>query len=153
MGDAEQLSLDEGDVLYFSAGNPLQPLTTMMDQLAPGLAPLANELAGAFAGAMAEATEERRIMMESLERTTYSLTFVMPPHAGCSERRCSVEVSAMSFISEVLDMVKLEFSAEDKALALEFAGERLPPGARLHSLGLRGGDTVMVAQISTNSGN
>jgi len=156
LADADQLSVDEGDVLYFSTAGAMDPLSTMMQStlgpLANGLAPLANELADAFAAGMAGVAEEGRIMMESLERTTHSLTFVMPPHRGCPERRCTVEVSAMACISEVIDMVKLELNVENQALALEFAGERLPPGARLHSVGLRGGDTVMVVPTSASPG-
>merc|ERR1712066_1205463 len=95
-------------------------------------------------------------LQERLENTNYRLTFVLPSRGSDPEKRCELEVAAVSRVCEVLEMVKLELDAEDTAVALEFAGKELPSLFPIHIVGLQDGDTVIVVRgteaISNNEG-
>jgi len=158
MGDAEMLRCDEGDVLYLTSGGPFGGLVpglvggslgAPLGGLAEALQGAAAEAAEAFSGAMAEAN----LRAEELARTEYSLNVVWPEGQGTrTERRCRITVMATARVAEVLEMAKLELNAEEEAVALEFAGERLPPAAAVHALGLCNGDTVLVVAAGGAAG-
>merc|ERR1712046_434018 len=116
-----------------------------------GMPPLEG-LAGAITGAMNEITQYGQAMQESLESTTYNVTFVLPAKAPAKEKRCRLEISAAARVQEVLDMVKLELDVEDIATGLEFAGQALPAPLPIHAFGIRDGDVLMVTRsVGTTS--
>merc|ERR1719198_679277 len=108
-----------------------------------GMPPLAG-LMESVNEAMNEVAAVNQAMQQSLESTTYNLTFVMPASGRVQEKRCRLEISAAARVEEVLDMVKLELNVEDMADGLEFAGEELPRQAPIYGLGIREGDVLMV---------
>lgn len=157
MADTELLAYDEGDVIHLSAaGGPGGLPAGLLVGLggaggAAGLGGLANALSGALAEAetvvsrvMAQVAEKAK----ELEKSEYNLTLVLQargaPKPPRPERRCKLVVMATARAMEVLEMAKLELNAENEALALEFAGQKLPPGMPVHALGLSDGDTVMI---------
>lgn len=139
--DEDLLGCDEGDVLHLSVAGPGDIMMNPLGML--GLPPL-DGLAEALTGALNEVAQVNEAMQQSLENTSYNLTFVLPEKAPVAEKRCRCEISAVARIEEVLDMVKLELDVEDLARGLEFAGEELPLHAPVHALGLRDNDLVMV---------
>lgn len=150
LADDEQLGCDEGDVLHLSVASPGNLLMSPLG-IGMGMPPLEG-LAEAITGAMNEITQFGQAMQQSLESTTYNLTFVLPAKAPAKEKRCRLEVSAIARVEEVLDMVKLELDIEDIATGLEFAGQALPAPIPIHALGLRDGDVLMVIRrVETTS--
>eukprot|EP00929_Paragymnodinium_shiwhaense_P086986 TRINITY_DN47330_c0_g1_i1.p1 TRINITY_DN47330_c0_g1~~TRINITY_DN47330_c0_g1_i1.p1 ORF type:complete len:283 (+),score=66.82 TRINITY_DN47330_c0_g1_i1:75-923(+) len=147
LADAEPVACEDGDVILLEMRSAMEALLdpAAMGDLQNALGNPLQELAGAMEAALAaqaanSAAEETAI----LEGTTYSLVFVLRL-PGVEEKRCSLEVAALANVSEVVDMVKLELNAETHgALTLEFAGERLPTVAPVHTFGLTAGDILFV---------
>lgn len=143
LADTEGIACDDDDVLHLSAGGgPAAGLLGSLGSLG-GLGNL-DGLMNAVNGAMADVTNA----MGELERTEYTLNVVMlaQPQRRRPEKRCSLVVVAVARVEEVLEMAKAELDVSDDAL-LEFAGEKLSPGAPIHALGLRDGDTVMLSLV------
>lgn len=150
LADDEQLACDEGEVFHLSVASPLNSLMSSLG-MNMGMPPFEG-LAEAITGAMNEITQYGQAMQESLESTTYNLTFVLPAKAPAKEKRCRLEISAAARVEEVLDTVKLELDIEDIATGLEFAGQALPAPMPVHAFGIRDGDVLMVIRrVETTS--
>lgn len=144
LAENELLGCDEGDILYLTLASPEELLMgSMADPLSMGI-PGLDGIFEAVSEAVNEVAATNQALQESLESTSYKLTFVMPAQGSAREKRVQLEVAAVARVEEVLDMVKLELDAEALAVGLEFAGEELPQHASIHALGIRDGDLLMV---------
>lgn len=146
LADAENLGCDEADILHLTFATPGELMMGSIGAPGMGMDPLAGitEVMNDLNEAVNEVAAMSQAMQQSLEGTIYNLTFVMPAKGSAPEKRCRLEISAVSRVEDVLDMVKLELDAEHNATGLEFAGEELPQHAPIHVLGVRDGDLLMV---------
>lgn len=151
LGNQEPLRYDDGDVVYLSVGGGGLFAgggfggTLGVGGGAGGLMEMMSRAAADATEALSGALEEAAARARELEKTEYTLNVVLLARGARPEKRCKLTVVAAARVQEVLDMVKLELDIEDEALYLEFAGDKLPPAAPVHMVGLRDGDTVMVA--------
>lgn len=144
LADDESLSCDTGDVMHLTQAGPGDLLRGTLG-IQPGASSPFSGLADALERTMAQVSAHAQEVQRQLESTNYNLTFVLPAQAGhWDEKRCPLEVAAVSHMSEVLDMVKLELDVESIAQGLEFAGELLPLMAPVHMVGVGDGDTLIV---------
>jgi len=142
--DNEALTCCDGDVLYLDPMvAPDNPIGGLMESLNGAML----ELSGAMASAATEIAETDHALLESLQDVTYNLTFLMrasQPQRP-EERRCQLELGALSRAQEIIEMLRLELDIhDDTPLVLEFAGQPIPPILQVHFAGLRDDDVVMI---------
>lgn len=114
-------------------GGPIQMTPEHLSQMADRLTEAFEEIA-----------ERQEAYFDEMEETEFRLNIVVRE----MDRRCRLCVEATAYVCELVDMAKAElrFPGMDSFIALEFAGEVLPPARPLHTVGLADDDTLFLVR-------